>query len=232
MRVIVFFVEPEKVDNIGAMARVCKNFNADLYLINPKVDNYEKAFVVAKHAQDLLQKAIENKLNSIDEAKELVDISVGTTGKIANEYNVLRSPLKPWELAERFANSDIKLGIFIGRESIGLTNEELSKMDFIVTIPANKEYPILNATHATAIILYELFKHSKEGHVNLALPKKEQIDVLLDYVKKIIDKLPQPDYRKEYYFIIMRKLITQGIINSREANTLIGFFRSIYENLK
>jgi len=105
-------------------------------------------------------------------------------------------------------------------------------MDFIVTIPANKEYPILNATHATAIILYELFKHSKEGHVNLALPKKEQIDVLLDYVKKIIDKLPQPDYRKEYYFIIMRKLITQGIINSREANTLIGFFRSIYENLK
>lgn len=231
MEIYLFFVEPEKADNIGAMARVCKNFNARYYIINPKVDNFEKAFVTAKHAQDLLEFALKNVLNSIDDAKKLVDISVGTTGKIANEYNVLRSPLKPWELAERFKDKEGKLGIFIGRESIGLTNEELKKMDFIVTIPANPEYPILNATHAAAIILYELFKVSGEGHIKIQGPKREQLEVLSKYINQIIEKIEPMEHRKELYKIIMKKLISQGILNAREVNTLIGFFRTIYKKL-
>ncbi len=231
MEVYLFFVEPEKVDNIGSMARICKNFEAKYFIINPKVDNFEKAFIVAKHAQDLLEEALRNRLNSIDEALGLVDIAVGTTGKIANEYNVLRSPLKPWELAERFKDKKVKLGIFIGRESIGLTNEELKKMDFIVTIPANPEYPILNATHAAAIILYELYKVRSEGHIKIAGPTREQLKVLEDYINKVIEKLNPPQHRKEMYKIIMKKLVSQGILNGREVNTLIGFFRAIYELL-
>ena len=46
--------------------------------------------------------------------------------------------------------------MLFGREGTGLTQEEIAKCDLLVSIPADKRYPILNLSHALAIILYRL----------------------------------------------------------------------------
>ena len=50
-----------------------------------------------------------------------------------------------------------KVALVFGRESTGLTNEELKLMDFIIRIPANQNYPTLNISHAVGIILYTFY---------------------------------------------------------------------------
>jgi tRNA C32,U32 (ribose-2'-O)-methylase TrmJ len=39
-----------------------------------------------------------------------------------------------------------------------LANEELALCDIVVTIPANPENPILNVSHAAAVIFYEVYR--------------------------------------------------------------------------
>jgi len=48
------------------------------------------------------------------------------------------------------------VALLLGREDFGLFEEELARCDLLVTIPASREYPILNLSHAAAILLYEL----------------------------------------------------------------------------
>jgi len=148
----IILMEPENPGNLGAIARVMKNFGfMSLILINPKLEVDETARCRAKHAQDILDNA---KIKDVSYLKKM-DLLVGTTAKVGTDYNIPRSPLSPKDLAAK-VNPKQKIGLLIGREGIGLTNEEIMMCDFTVTIPANPDYPTLNISHALAILLYEL----------------------------------------------------------------------------
>ncbi|MFW5852562.1 MAG: RNA methyltransferase, partial [Nanoarchaeota archaeon] len=140
----IVLVEPEIAGNIGAVARVMKNFGFNsLVLVNPKCDpKSSEAVCRAKNAQDVLENL--RTVGSIDELS--YNHKIGTTGKLGSDYNISRSPTTPSEFAEDIPSG--KTGIFFGRESHGLTNEEIVMMDFLLTIPSNPEYPILNLSHA------------------------------------------------------------------------------------
>ena len=73
--------------------------------------------------------------------------------------------------------------MLIGREGDGLNNHEINLCDFMVTIPTFPEYPVLNASHAAAIIFYELFKHSKDKKID------EHIEFATEAEKKVLLEL-------------------------------------------
>ena len=79
---------------------------------------------------------------------------VATTAKIGTDYNIPRSPITPAQLSSIYKGS---VGLIFGRESIGLTNEEIQQADFVVTIPASKKYPVMNLSHSVSIILSHHF---------------------------------------------------------------------------
>ena len=112
----------------------------------------EEAFNRAKHAKDILKKAkIVNKIPKMD-------FLVATSAKTAQ--NVNRIPIDIKELKKKISG---KIGIVLGRESSGLTNEEMESCAIFVNISTNKKYPTMNISHAATIILYELsdFKQNK-----------------------------------------------------------------------
>ena len=151
----IILIEPKTGGNVGAIARAMKNFNlTDLVLINPKckISSLETK-KRAKHAQDIIQKA---KIKNISYLKKFHTL-IGTTAKLGTDYNIQRSPITPEQLAEKI-NVNQKIGIIFGRESSGLTNEEISLCDFVVSIQSSKIYPVMNLSHAATIIFYELFK--------------------------------------------------------------------------
>lgn len=215
----IVFVEPESSGNIGSLARAMKNFGLNkLILVNPKckIDGETKKF--AKHAFEIVEKA--RILSDLSFLKEY-DFVIGTTGKILSDYDKNRTYITPKELAKQVKAG--KLALVFGRESIGLTNKELSLCDIVIHIPTNKEYPILNISHAAAILFYELF-YDSESEVRKA-DKKEK-DALFKYFEEILNDLD--DIRdKKAISKIFKNVVNRSMIVGEEAHTLAGVFRKI-----
>ncbi len=223
----IVFVEPETPGNIGALARVMKNFNlTKLTLINPKCDHLdEEAKKRAKHAQDVLKKA--KVIKSIKNIK--ADYLVGTTALTGTSYNIPRSPLTPRQFAEKAAKIKNKIALLIGRESEGLYNEEIELCDFTVTIPTSKTYGTLNASHAATILLYELFiaqeKDKGNIHESASDKDKQQIMKLLTSSMNKLDF--QSKEKKDTQRKVWKRLISKSFMTKRESFALMGFLKKI-----
>jgi TrmH family RNA methyltransferase len=237
----IILIEPENPGNVGAVCRVMKNFGFEnLIMVSPKFDtDSEELRSRAKWANDIVDKIYVIRKCDIAALKRLRknnDYLIATTAKIGRDYNILRSPITPIQLAERLAainTKKSKIGILIGRESSGLTNEEIKMCDFTVTIPTSKKYGTMNLSHAAAIILYEIFRASCEGnttnknivsHISpINLKEKEQLLKMLDAAMEHMDFLN--DDKKETQRMVWKKMISKSFLSKREAYALMGFLK-------
>jgi TrmH family RNA methyltransferase len=154
-RIKVVAVEPRYQQNLGYIARTMKNFGlGELVLVNPKC-NYKgvQAIKYSKHARDVLEGAkVARSLKSA--SKGLV---IGTTGvwrkADSSFYNIFNLP----ELRERPSWKHSKeITLVLGRDGTGLSKEEIRDCDALVFIGTDEAYPVMNISHALAIMLYEL----------------------------------------------------------------------------
>ncbi|MFC2174587.1 RNA methyltransferase [archaeon] len=148
----VILVEPENPGTIGFVARAMNNFGlSELILVNPcDVTMMTKAR--AMHSFQIVKKA--KTVKTFAEAVEGFDELIATTAKPSTDNNTTRSYLTPRELASTHAKG--RYALVFGRESRGLTNKELRACDTVVHIET-PGYPVMNITHAAAIVFYELF---------------------------------------------------------------------------
>lgn len=238
----VVLVEPETPGNIGSVARVMKNFGvSQLLLINPKCNYLDgEAYGRAMHARDILKAAAVVK--NFTYLKKF-DYVVGTTAALGSDYNVLRSPITPDQLAQQLRNhigssgnnKKTKIALVFGREGTGLTSKEISSCDLVVTIPASKKYRALNVSHAVAIVLYELFKSSKSvkltSHIPLASRHERQLAIAM--VNRIIAGMDFAiSSKKETQALVWQRLINKSFLTRRETYALLGFLRKISEMVK
>lgn len=158
-RVRVVLVEPQEPMNVGAVARAMRNFGlARLYLVNPapRVGPpwAREAYWLAVHAEEILDRAVA--VDSLMEALADVRLVVATTGRPRELYP---APLVPaWEVPARVLSVEGEVALVFGRETFGLTNEELALAHVIGTIPTAPEQPSLNLAQAVVVFAYELFK--------------------------------------------------------------------------
>lgn len=226
--ITVILLEPEKPGNIGAIARVMKNFGlSSLVLIKPKCDYLcDEAFCRAKHAKDILKKAV----NANQTVLTTFDYLIGTTAIRGTSYNLSRHPVTPKQMAERVAKlaATQHIGILFGREGNGLTLSEIKACDFIVTIPTTKDYAALNLSHAAGILFYELYLQTSlcaSISVHPLVSKKEK-EVLLTYIDECLQQLRfETENKRISQRKVWKRLINKGLLTKREAFVLMGFFR-------
>ena len=225
----VILVEPRKQENLGAVARAMKNFDFEnLVLINPKCRIGIKARKVAKHANDILDKA---KTKDFSYLKKF-DYLIGTTAILGTDYNIPRSTISIDQLADKInkIKDKAKIGILIGRETIGLKNEEIELCDILATIPSSKKYPTLNISHSAAIMLYEIFKkisnEKSDSHINFAAKKDK--DIILRYINNVLDKMDfSTQEKKETQKKVWKRVIGKALLTKREAFSVMGFLRKL-----
>ena len=158
-RVRVVLVEPQEPMNVGAVARAMRNFGlARLYLVNPapRVGPpwAREAYWLAVHAEEILDRAVA--VDSLMEALADVQLVIATTGRPRELYP---APVVPaWEVPARVLSVEGEAALVFGRETFGLTNEELALAHVIGTIPTAPEQPSLNLAQAVVVFAYELFK--------------------------------------------------------------------------
>ena len=230
--IYVVFVECESPGNVGFLARTMGNFGLkNLVLINPcELDG--PAYYQAMHARETVENAtIYNSVAEFIEAEQ-IDFVVGSTGAPGGSYNLSRIPLTPEELGKSMNYND-KIAILLGREGNGLTNAEIDMCDMIVSIPTDPSYPIMNISHAAAIILYEVFKHRNDFPVEgLEESTKLEKEYLLKDMEELINTLPIPEHKKKNGLKTFKNIINRAFITGREAHTLKGILRRLRNNMK
>jgi tRNA/rRNA methyltransferase len=225
----IVFIEPESSGNIGSIARVMKNFGLKkLFLVNPKTEVDSEAKALAMHGRDLLDNVI-----SVDDIKSIIDstdLIIGTSAVSGGDYNPLRANLSIKELNKLKIPKDGSIAILFGRESRGLSNRELNLCDFILSIPADNEYPTLNVSQAATIIFYELFNlNYKIIFQKSRLAENKEKELIIKFLDKILLKINYPSYKRNITERIFKNLIGRALITGREAYSIIGIFRRIFD---
>jgi len=208
-------------ENVGFIARVAKNFgfkNLCLYDCNIS----DETFITASHAAELIEKArITDDLYTFLRSMNTI---VGTTGIVAGEYKYLRQPmLTPSELREVVKKGG-KVAILFGREDYGLLNEELELCHIIVNVPTSEDYPVMNVSHAAAIIFYELskIKFSKKPEKFATV---EEIEFFLSNLKEMLKKVQYPSHRTRRTVVVFRRILGRAKTRRYEILTLNGIIR-------
>lgn len=143
--------------NIGAVARVMKNMAlANLMLVSSTECGPEtEAFAMASGAYEIIERA--EKFAVLSDALSECVMAVGTSGRLSGKRSAARTPeaLIP-QFMEQARSGPV--ACLFGRESRGLTNEELKLCTHQMIIPTNVAFASLNVAHAAAIVGYEIFK--------------------------------------------------------------------------
>ena len=153
-KVRVVLVETSHPGNIGAVARAMKTMGLRrLSLVSPKTFPSAYATARAAGADDILYTA--TVCNSLAEALTGSGWVVGTS---ARTRHIPWPELSPRDCAQRVVEqtSQSEVAIVFGRESSGLTNEELEQCNGVVRIPTDESFGSLNLGAAVQIIGYEI----------------------------------------------------------------------------
>lgn len=229
MNISVAIVDSDTPGNVGTIARAMKNFGVDdLKLVDPpELDPEGEAYGYAGQARnDILPNA------EVVSFEELVDRyhTVGCTA-ITNEDDDshVRFPfLTPRELADDLAPVDTDVCLVFGRERVGLTNDELTAIDQICSIPANPEYPVMNLGQAATIVLYELrsLTLAETQHpADIDRADQEAIEGLHDQFSEFLTAIEYSDEKRPKTRRLWRRLVGRAHPTGREVKTLRGVFR-------
>lgn len=223
----VILVEPEGEYNVGFVARLCKNFGVDeLYIVNPKCDLVEAMRFSAKGV-DILKNAVI--VDSYDDAIKDLGIKIATSSIADTEGDMLRKSIKPWDLIDIISKND-RIGLIFGRESVGLTREEIAKADFLLHIPANSEYPVLNLSHAVGIVLYEIWINKIKGNFTKSIINSEELNLMDNYVKTLFELIKRSEADYSLYFAFKRALL-KGVESEEEAKAIVSLLRRLYNKI-
>ena len=147
-------VETTHTGNLGAAARSLKTMGLSrLELVAPRQPPDAEAVARASGADDLLASAgIHATLTDALAGCRLV---VGASARPRTiEWPLLDPSACGQRLIEEAALGDVAL--VLGRESSGLTNEELARCHYLVHIPTNPAFSSLNVAAAVQVLAYEI----------------------------------------------------------------------------
>jgi tRNA (cytidine32/uridine32-2'-O)-methyltransferase len=150
----VVLVNTSDCRNIGSAARAMKTMGlTKLILVDPVEMPNGQAQALSAGASDVLANA--TVVKTMHEAVEECGLVVGTS---ARSRTLPWPMLNPRECGAKLVReaANFPVALVFGRESSGLTNEELQLCHFHVQIPANPEYSSLNLAMAVQTLSYEI----------------------------------------------------------------------------
>lgn len=156
MDIAFVLVEPARGENIGAAARAIKTMGfSDLRLVRP--GDMTAASWVAHQSQDILAGA--RQFASLDDALGDVDLSIACTARHRLQKDRYVDANECAALVAGKTASVNRVAIVFGRESSGLTGDEVARCDLASSIPLAHPQPSLNLAQAVMVYAWELRKH-------------------------------------------------------------------------
>ena len=220
--------------NIGAAARAMKNMGLRrLMLVSPLLFPHAEATARAAGADDVLAAA--QVVDSLDLALSGCRLVLGIS---ARRRGIAGPELDPRQCAIQVAGYSVQteVALVFGRESSGLSNDEMDRCHFPVRIPTDTEFGSLNLAVAVAIIAYELRLTAMAGidpsaaEPRWPLATAEEMAHLYAHLQQVLlatgflnPANPRHLMRR------LRRLFNRAQPDQREVNILRGILTSIQE---
>jgi tRNA/rRNA methyltransferase len=223
---VIILVRPQMGENIGATARAMKNFGlSDLRLVAPR-DGWpnDKAVANASHATDII--AATRVYDSIAAAVADCHKVYGCSAR-RRDSDILHVSLS--EASACVRGEAGQSAYLFGPENNGLSNEDISYCQALLTIPTG-EYSSLNLAQSVIICAYDWFNH-EAAHApatmtGATLEEKHALYTML--VGKLEDKAYFPPNGKA---VAMRHSLQALIERSPLSPASIKRIRSIIYSL-
>ncbi|MFT4958054.1 MAG: tRNA (cytidine32/uridine32-2'-O)-methyltransferase [Halobacteriales archaeon] len=232
----VAVVDAQTPGNVGTIARAMKNFGfSDLLLVDPPEDVHDPdgvAYGFAGHArEDILPNSEVVDFEHLVENYYTIGMTA-TTNEDSRRH--VRYPFStPAEIREDLASVKTDATLVFGREDVGLTNEELARLDAIGAIPASVEYPVLNLGQAATITLYELrdlaVKETQLPDGERERADETQIERLYDQWDLLLDAVNHPEEKRAKTMRMVRRIFGRAHLTEGEVITMLGILRRAQE---
>ncbi|MEO6487713.1 MAG: RNA methyltransferase [Thermoanaerobaculia bacterium] len=225
MTLRVVLVEPREAGNVGAAARVMKNFGFDeLWIVGQHPQLLPVAGWWASGADDLLANA--HFAGTLLEAVADAHLVVATT---STRGRATAADFTPVTLAGRFAalSPGQTLALVFGREDSGLTHEEVVLCQRTAVIPTSEAFPTMNLAQAVGVFSYELSQIDRQSGTKDLAPAgqierlHERLESLLLQVGFLHANNPARIYDE------IRALLARAELDEREVTILLGIVRQI-----
>jgi tRNA (cytidine32/uridine32-2'-O)-methyltransferase len=226
----IVMVETTHPGNIGAAARAMKNMGVTrLFLVKPQRYPNHEATARAAGADDLLAGAVI--CETLDEALTGCGMIFGAS---ARARKITWPQLDPRQAAERayIAAGSGEVAFVFGREHAGLTNEELDRCHYLVTIPTHPEFASLNVAAAVQVITYELRMagHASPSAASLDEPlaSAEDRERFYLHLEQVLQDLEFLDPNNPKHLMRrLRRLFNRVELDSNEVNILRGILTAV-----
>lgn len=232
-RVDLVLVRPKEDGNVGASARCARNFGADrLVLVSPRARVGPEARRRAMGGLALLRSA--RRVPSFDEAVATADLVVGTTDLSTGRSTAyLRRSVSPERLGEVLATVDGRVALVFGPEDNGLSREELARCDLLVHVPARREFPTLNLSHAVAVVLYAV--HRGRGPADPETTPAPEIlelnghekELFLVRLSELIARTQYPAHKRRGLILLFRRVLGRSTPTEAEYRMMLGLLKSL-----
>lgn len=231
---VIILVEPQLPENIGMAARAMANFGVTrLRLVCPReAFPNSKAVAASSKAHFIIENTIV--FESLAEAVADLHYILATT---ARERDGFKPVLSAVEAADRMRSlyrrqgdpaaetllreQPMKTGILFGRERFGLSNEELSLADDLVTFPVNPAFASLNIAQAVLLMCYEWQKSGLRQETETVFRGPEFLPARKENLHSLFARLEEALAARGYFRPLARKPIM--ISNLRAVLTRAGF---------
>ncbi|MFB6149150.1 MAG: RNA methyltransferase [Halobacteriales archaeon] len=230
----VAVVDAQTPGNIGTIARAMKNFGCgQLLLVDPPpLDPDGEAYGLAGQArEDILPNHRELSFDALVENYYTIGF---TAYPNEDDRKHVRYPVAtPAELATELQSVETDTALVFGRERVGLTNDELARLDRCCSIPAAEEYPVLNLGQAATIALYELrsltLETTQQPEDRHSRADEAQLERLYDTFEEFLAAINHPAEKRAKAERLLRRVLGRAHPTGREAVTLTGILRRATE---
>jgi len=102
----------------------------------------------------------------------------------------------------------------------------------IVNIETSPEYPVMNISHAAAVVL-----HSIASATTLATPKRtvashEELDRLLQHSSDVLQAIDFPTHKRRRVLISLKRIYGRSELTAPEVSTLRGILSRVQLHLR
>lgn len=212
--------------NLGYTARLMKNFGVErLYLVGSRCD-MRAASVYASHGSDVLERA---EVLTLEKVRRTHDLLVATTAIRARKgANVRRTTVRPDDAVARIMAAE-RASMVFGRDTTGLTNQELALCDLVTTVDTQTEYKTLNVSHSAAILLSLASAAHAAASASRAsvAPRasRERREAFSRYAYQLAIASGMQKHRAERMVQVARRVALKSDMNSRELGLLVSLMR-------
>jgi TrmH family RNA methyltransferase len=240
-QIVVVLVRARNPNNIGAVARAMHDFGfRTLRLVN----DYTVPFETARSAVDA-SAVLANAATFASVAEAVADCTlvVGTTavGERALQHPLRALPEAAEAIGDELAQAERsgRVAVLFGSEKTGLSNEELSHCNWLLTIPmqlhADVRHPSMNLGQAVAVCLYELVRQ-KGSPAEIAAPAAAEAGEVERMTLLLTEVLEQTGYTKRHPANCdeaqIRRLVVRMGVTASDAPVWMGVLRQVLWKLR